>query len=177
MGLDFMEVSTKMVKKTKDLYITEVYPDFLVGRSKDLMIRGGDLYAVWDEEKNIWLTDENDILPLIDWEIKKVADELKEKGEEVQPLYLRNEKNKMIYRWHSFCQKAMKDNFHQLDNRIIFDDKIMVREDYATKCLPYHLSDEPTPAYNELTSVLYSPNFATVSSISLSIILFNKLYS
>jgi energy-coupling factor transporter ATP-binding protein EcfA2 len=157
MGLDFMEVSTKTVKKSKDLYITEVYPDFLVGRSKDLMIRGGDLYAVWDEEQNIWLTDENDILPLIDWEIKKVADELKSKGEEVQPLYLRNEKNKMIYRWHSFCQKALKDNFHQLDNKIIFDDKKMTREDYATKCLPYHLTDEPTPAYNELTSVLYSP--------------------
>ncbi len=158
MGLDFMEVSTKVVKKGKDLYVTEVYPDFLVGRSKDLMIRGGDIYAVWDEELGFWVTDENDILPLIDKEIKEVADRLREKGEEVQPLYLRNEQNKMIYRWHSFCQKAMRDNFHQLDNRIIFDDAKTCRENYATKCLPYHLESIETPAYNELTSVLYSPD-------------------
>lgn len=156
MGLDFMEVSTKTVKKNKDLYVTEVYPDFLVGRSKDLMIRGGDIYAVWDEELGFWVTDENDIIPLIDKEIKEVADRLREKGEEVQPLYLRNEKNKMIYRWHSFCQKAMRDNFHQLDNKIIFDDAKTCRENYATKCLPYHLEEIETPAYNELTSVLYS---------------------
>ena len=156
MGLDFMEVSTKPVKKGKDLY-TEVYPSFLVGRSKDLMIRGGDLYAVWDEEKCLWVTDENDITPLIDWEIKQVADELSKKGEDVRPLYLKNEDNKMIYRWHSFCQKAMRDNFHQLDNKIIFNNKKPVREDYATKCLPYHLEDIDTPAYNELVNVLYSP--------------------
>ena len=161
MGLDFMKVSTKVVKKGKDLYVTEVYPEFLVGRSKDLMIRGGDVYAVWDEELGFWITDENDIIPLIDNEIKAVAESLREKGEEVMPLYLRNESNKMIYRWHSFCQKASRDNFHQLDNKIIFDDTKTCRENYATKRLPYHLENIETPAYNQLTSVLYSPEELT----------------
>lgn len=156
MGLDFMEVSTRPVKKGKDLYLTEVYPSFLVGRSNDLMIRGGDVYAVWDEERGFWVTDENDITPLIDKEIKEVADRLEENGEQVRPLYLRNDDSKMILKWHTYCQRSMRDNFHQLDNTIIFDDVKTSRDNYSTKCVPYHLEDIDTPAYDELVSTLYS---------------------
>ena len=157
MGLDFLRVSTKSVKKGKDLYVTEVYPSFNVGRSRDLMIRGGDVYAVWDEERGFWVTDENDMTPLIDKEVKEVVDKLSEKGEEVRGLYLWDDDSKMIDKWHTYCKKSMRDNYQQLDNTIIFNDAKTCRENYATKCLPYHLEDIETPAYTELTSVLYSP--------------------
>lgn len=158
MGLDFLQVSTKSVKKGKDNYVTEVYPSFKAGITKDIMIRGKHLYAVWDEEKGFWVTDELHILPIIDREIKEVADRLSEKNpdEVIVPLYLWDTDNKQIDKWHKFCTKDMSDTFSPLDSKIIFNDVKTSRDNFATKCLPYHLEDIETPAYNELTSVLYS---------------------
>ena len=157
MGLDFMKISTKAVKKGKDQY-TEVYPSFLIQETKDLMIRGGDLYGVWDEERGYWLTNEFDVIQLIDSYIKDYADEYQKNypDEIITPLYLKYEDNKMIYKWHQYCQKGMRDSFVPLDNTIIFDNTEKKRENYATKCVPYHLEDKETPAYDKLTSVLYS---------------------
>lgn len=156
MGLDFMTVSSRLVKKGKDTYFTEVYPEFTVGRTKDLMIRGGDVYAVWDEVAGKWQTDINDILPIIDREIATYV-EKNYKDEPVIPLYLRNESNKMIYRWKQYTTKAMGDNYVQLDSNIIFDDTETKRENYSTKSLPYHLEDKETPAYTHIATTLYSP--------------------
>lgn len=158
MGLDFMSISTKVVKKGKDNYITEVYPSFLIDFTKDLMIRGGDFYAIWDEEKGYWTQNEYDAIKLIDKEVEKATNELREKypDEIIVPLYLWQEDTKMIYKWHNYCQRSMRDIYVPLDNTVIFNDSDHKRENYATKCLPYHLEDRPTPAYNELTSVLYS---------------------
>ena len=83
MGLDFMAVNTRLGKSK----ITEVYPGFMVGRSKDLMIRGGDVYAVWDDEKKVWCEGENDIIPLLDREIKNVYDEVAKYNPTAVPLY------------------------------------------------------------------------------------------
>ena len=61
---DFVAVLTK--EKTGKKGGTEVYPAFLIKKSKDLMIRGQDFYAVWLEDENRWSTDEQDALDLID---------------------------------------------------------------------------------------------------------------
>ena len=37
------------------------------------MIRGGDFYAIWNEEKGLWSTDEQDALQLIDKELDDYA--------------------------------------------------------------------------------------------------------
>ena len=48
--LDFMMISTRSTKRG----VIEVYPKFIVtSRSSDLMIRGGDFYAVWVEERGL----------------------------------------------------------------------------------------------------------------------------
>lgn len=159
MGLDFMEVNTKTVRKGKDLYITEVYPSFLVGKFKDLMIRGNNVYAVWDEEDKLWKTDELDMLPIIDREIKKYTDEYTKKSDTlVIPLYVRNADNKMIDKWHQYCKKQMNDSYSALDSNVIFDNTERKRDTYATRYLPYHLEDIETPAYTELATTLYSPD-------------------
>ena len=41
--MDFYQVRERQVKSG-----TEVYPDFIVRPSKDLMVRGGSFYAIWD---------------------------------------------------------------------------------------------------------------------------------
>ena len=68
--LDFVKISTR---KTKDY--TEVYPKFLVKKPSDLMIRGGDFYAVWVEDRGLWSTDEDDVLRLIDEELITYTEE------------------------------------------------------------------------------------------------------
>ena len=63
--LDFMTISTRSTKRGH----VEIYPKFQMVRPKDLMIRGGDFYAIWDEERKIWSTDEQDAIRLIDLEL------------------------------------------------------------------------------------------------------------
>ena len=168
MGLDFMEIRTRL-KESKSKAkndILEVYPTFLVGRTKDLMIRGSNVYAVWSEEDNKWLTDESDIIFLIDKEIYKATNEIIMKGEtaDVHPLYLRDTDTKMIKKWHEYVQKDMPDIYTPLDSNILFDNQKLKREDYATKTLPYlsNLSC-PTPRMS-LNSSSVTGFFNTMSA-------------
>ena len=68
---DFLMVSTRSTKRG----MIEIYPKFKVGKSSDLMIRGGDFYAVWIEERGLWSTDEQDVIDLIDRELDNYAKE------------------------------------------------------------------------------------------------------
>ena len=153
MGLDFMRVLTR----TNNKKILEVYPNFIIGRTKDLMTRGGDVYAVWDEELKRWLTDERDIIPLIDNEIRKEWEKAIETVPKAIPLYLSDTDTKMIDKWHKYVQRDMRDNYTPLDRKFIFDNDVPKRDNFSTINLPYHLEDIETPAYDHLTSVLYSP--------------------
>ena len=63
---DFMIVRTKSKSKGPDSGHLTYYPDFLYTPSKDLMIRGGSFYAVWDEENGIWSTEMNRLCEIID---------------------------------------------------------------------------------------------------------------
>ena len=52
---------------------TELYPGFVVGRSTDLMVRGGQFYAIWDENEGLWSTDEYCVARLVDRELYEEA--------------------------------------------------------------------------------------------------------
>ena len=71
--LDFLRVATRQPKKG----VLEIYPKFIYCPSSDLMVRGGDFYAIWDEKKNLWSTDENVAVRLIDTELEHYANEHK----------------------------------------------------------------------------------------------------
>lgn len=60
--LDFLKISARSKKQG----VTEIYPRFIINnRSTDLMIRGGDFYAVWIEESGLWSTDEQDVIQML----------------------------------------------------------------------------------------------------------------
>lgn len=152
--LDFLMISTKSPKKG----ITQVYPKFVIKKSKDLMIRGGDFYAIWVEERGLWSTDEQDALRLIDKEIRDFYEKYKaESDDNVKALYMWDAESGMIDSWHKYCQKQMRDSFHPLDEKLIFSNVETKKEDYATKKLGYPLEDGDISAYDRLMSVLYSP--------------------
>lgn len=152
--LDFLIVSTRSKKGG----VTEVFPKFVIKKSKDLMIRGGDFYAIWVEEKGFWSTDEQDALRLIDAEIKAKYEEIKgDSDDNVYPLYMWDAGSGMIDAWHKYCQKQMRDNFHPLDEKLIFSNTEIKKEDYASKRLTYPIEDGDISAYDKLISTLYSP--------------------
>lgn len=150
--LDFLKISTRSKKN-----ITEIYPKFVIKKSKDLMIRGGDFYAVWIEELGLWSTNEDDVIQLIDQELKTYKEEQKNiLGDNVKVLYLWDSETGMIDAWHKYCQKQMRDNFHMLDEKLIFANDKTCKKDYATKRLSYPLEEGSIEAYDKLMSTLYS---------------------
>lgn len=152
---DFLRISTKTPKRN----VIEVYPKFVITDSKDLMIRGGDFYAIWDEESKLWSTSEQTALRLIDREIEKYVNEHDELSfdSKVVPLYLWDSDSGMVDKWHKYCQKQMRDNFHMLDERIIFANETTKKKDYVTKRLPYPIEEGECAGYEKLISTLYSP--------------------
>ena len=82
--LDFLRVTHRPGKRG----VTEIYPKFVITRSKDLMIRGSDFYAVWLEDRGLWSTDEQDVLQLIDRELNAYAEEHKEMFESFRVLHM-----------------------------------------------------------------------------------------
>ena len=151
--LDFFMISTRSGKRG----VIEIYPKFIVKRSSDLMIRGGDFYAVWIEERGLWSTDENDAIDIIDKALDDYAEENKNRFEDkVKVLHLWDAESGMIDTWHKYCQKQMRDSFHMLDEKLIFSNTKTNKKDYASKKLNYPLENGDTPAYNKLISTLYS---------------------
>ena len=151
MHVDFLKIETRPTKKNG----VEIFPNFIVRKSKDLMIRGGDFYAVWDEERGLWSTDEEDATRLIDHELTKYKEQNPDLVK-AHVLYLHDSKSKMIDTWHHYVQKQMRDNYHSLDEKLVFADSPVNKKDYSSKRLSYSLSDCETPAWDELMTVLYS---------------------
>lgn len=151
--LDFLTIASRPTK-----FGYEVYPTFKTyPQSNDLMIRGGDFYAIWIEERGLWSTNEHDALQLIDIELDRYAIENKEKFDgRVKVLRMRDSESGMIDSWHKYCQKQLRDSFHPLDEKLIFSNTETDKDDYASKRLNYPLQKGPTPAYDKLISTLYS---------------------
>ena len=151
--LDFLMITTRQTKNGH-----EIFPRFrMYPKSQDLMIRGGDFYAVWIEERGLWSTNEQDALYLIDRELEKASDEHFERtGEKAKVLYMWDSSSGMVDNWHKYCQKQMRDSFHMLDETLIFSNTEVNKNDYSSKRLSYPLESGDCPAYEKLISTLYS---------------------
>lgn len=152
--LDFLMISTRSTKRG----VIEIYPKFIIKKSSDLMIRGGDFYAIWIEERGLWSTDEQDALILIDKYLDEYVEENKGKFEaQVKVMHMWDAESGMIDTWHKYCQKQMRDSFHQLDDTLIFANTKVSKKDYSSKRLPYPLEKGDISAWDKLISTLYSP--------------------
>lgn len=152
--LDFLKIGTRESKKDT----VEIYPIFMVKKSKDLMIRGGDFYAIWIEELNLWSTDEDDVVRLVDKELQdyKNKNESKYADKTIHVMYMWNSDTGTIAKWHAYCQKHMRDNFKMLDEHLIFANTDLKKTDYASKKLSYSLEPGDISAWDKLISTLYS---------------------
>jgi len=152
--VDFLIISTRNTKTGVD-----VYPKFrLYPKSQDLMIRGGDFYAIWVEELGLWSTNEDDALSIIDSELRKyaVAYQKEHPDAHLNVLYTWDSTTGTIDNWHKYCQRQKRDSFEMLDEVLVFSNTEANKKDYASKRLPYPLEKGNTDAYDKLISTLYT---------------------
>lgn len=155
--LDFVTIMVKPDPRRQKSSII-VYPNYIYGEHKDLMTRGGSFYAIWDDDNKKWSTNLMDVVRIID---NMLMDEyqyvkLDNPDKEVVVKLLKNDSNKMYRDLLQFF-KNCPDNYHVLNQNIIFENQEPKREDYATVKLDYKISDTPINNYEELMDVLYSP--------------------
>src|SRR3954467_15077406 len=143
--MDFYQIRVRESKE-KDL---ELYPDFVVGRSEDLMVQGGKFYAIWDPERGLWSRDEYDVQRLVDEELRQEAERLqKETG---QRYTVKSMQSFGSHSWPQFRKfmAHISDNSRPLDVKLMFANSEVKKTDYASKRLPYSLAEGPIDAWTE----------------------------
>jgi hypothetical protein len=119
------------------------------------MVRGGKFYAIWDEERGLWSTDEYDVARLVDQEMREYA---RSKAQEGQKLVVKDMLNFESGSWSVFQKYVSQvgDHYHQLDQNLTFANTEVRKKDYVSKRLPYDLAPGDYSAWDELVGTLYS---------------------
>ena len=152
--MDFYRIKERSIKRG----ITEVYVDFRVCRSKDLMVRGKSFYAIWDEGRQLWSTDEYDVQRLIDEDLTKYADKVRERTTDMVTVrYMSEFSSGAWVEFRRFLQN-ISDSSRQLDETITFSNTEVKKEDYISKRLNYPLEKGEIKAYDEIIGTLYEPD-------------------
>ena len=144
--MDFYKLRTKRSKEG-----LLVYPDFVVQSSRDLLIKGRSFYAVWDEDRGLWSRDEMDVARLVDADLYAEADKLG-----AVPLLMSSYESRSWSQYKNYIN-TLEDSGVDLDLNLTFADEVPDRKKYASKRLPYSLTDTPCPAWEELVNTLYDP--------------------
>lgn len=149
--MDFYKFRTKENKNGT----TELYPGFIVGRSTDLMIRGGKFYAVWDEDAGLWSTDEYAVARLVDKELFEEANDPKHTG---RVMIVRDMTSFESTAWSQFQKyiSQIQDNSVILDQKLTFANTAVTKSDHVSKRLPYALTPGDISAWDELVGTLYA---------------------
>lgn len=138
-----------------------VEANYLINRFTDIMIKGGDFYAIYDKSRGLWSTDINDAVEIIDGILfdyaKEIRNDPKYNGYLITVKSLRNSTSKGMLDFKQWYQKLAPDRFDWLDGKIIFANDETEKSDYATFKLPYNMAEGDTSAWDELTDKLYSP--------------------
>lgn len=150
--MDFYNIKERSIKNG----VVEIYPDFKVGRSKDLMIRGRSFYAIWDEENNLWSTDEYDVQKLVDSELIKAKEESILKTDNRVNVKLLGDYSTMSWTIFRNYLSNLSDNAKQLDTKLTFSNTDVKKKDYVSKRLNYPLEKGNCDSYDELVGTLYS---------------------
>lgn len=149
--MDFFDIKQHSTKNG----VLEVFADFKVGRSKDLMVRGKSFYAVWDEKRQLWSTDEYDVQRLVDDELMAYRDKLiSTTAGTVNAKLMSGFSSNAWVQFRNFMNH-ISDNSTQLDTRLAFANEEIHQKDYISKRLPYPLEKGPIDAYEELISTLF----------------------
>lgn len=148
MILDFVEVVPKIISKQK-IFV----PAFKNRPCSDHMVRGGDMYAVWDEAAGLWSRNKNDLVRIVDDYMREVRDST---DPEASVAYMVLSSSNSFYDYCKYCKFA-ENSYVDLDRNIIFANTPVTKEDYASFKLPYALGPGACPNYIYAMSVWFEP--------------------
>lgn len=116
------------------------------------MTRGKSFYAIWDEERGLWSTDIYDVQRLVDADLDRWN---LEHGGEYKVDYLCSDNTKIWDNFQKFIRNS-GDNYHDLDEHLVFANSPVKKKDYASRRLNYSLERGEHEAWDILTKTLYN---------------------
>jgi hypothetical protein len=151
--VDFYKIKERTVKRG----CVEIYPDFIVGRAKDIMVRGKSFYAIWDKTKGLWSTDEYEVAKIVDADLITYSEDARQRTEGL--VLTRFMSDFSTKSWSEFRKylSHISDNSHQLDEKLTFLNSEVTKKDYVSKRLNYPLEAGSFKAFDEIIGTLYDP--------------------
>lgn len=156
--LDFVHIKKYEKNKSK----TIVSPDFIITPStKDIMIRGGAFYAVWDEEAGLWTKNLYRMMEMVDKEVEqeyfRLCGNPEMFGMAYTAQYMKYESSGLLHKFIRFA-KDCNDIWTPLDQKPVFKSDPVKRSDFASFRLPYDIDPEERniEMYDKMMSTLYS---------------------
>ena len=134
-----------------------IYADPKVRGFSDLLIKGGQFYAVYDPNSHLWKRGLDDLSKEIDDDILNYAQSYEApEGMKVVPKFMNSMSNGA---WNRYLTqlKGLQDSDVQLDQKILFANDDTDRSDYASFKEEYELKESPIPNYEKLMSTIYEP--------------------
>ena len=148
--MDFIRVA---YKDNKD-GTREFYPSLQALESQDLVIRGGQFVAIWDEETGLYSRRQSHVPDIIDRAFAKMVGERLRPGDTVKKMRVFD--NQMYSKFLALV-RSIGDMGPDLDQTIVFADQTPAKADAATFKMPYSLSTKPHPAWDTILNTLYDP--------------------
>lgn len=151
--MDFYTVRRKMENRGTSMTIS---PDFKVGKFSDFMVRGKSFYAVYDESTGLWSTDEYSIRSIIDADLEEEYSKVCDRFGDIE-INVAWASSYDSGSWKKYCKwiKELPDNYHQLDDKLIFSNTEVKKSDYASHRLSYPLEEGCYDSFDEIIGTLY----------------------
>ena len=152
--MDFYKIVERYVRKDR----IEIYPDFLNKKVDDLLVRGKDFYAVWNEETGLWSTDPLDVQRAVDRDLWEYAEKKKAQGVYEGFITVKTMESDSSGSWKRFTQylKGYPDTKVRLDESLTFANTEVKKKDYVSRRLSYALEPGDFSAWDRLVGTLYS---------------------
>lgn len=154
--MDFYTIKTKKQSSNNRNSDIIVYPDFRYAGIKDLVCKGGQLYAFWMDGK--WHTDLDLLIVKIDQDIRAKKKEIEAENPHliVAARYFNDNESNIRKAFEQYTG-MMKQSEIAFNTTILFSEDIPEREDYSTNQLDYTPTEGPTEAFDEMFDLLYKP--------------------
>ncbi len=142
--MEYFDLTTKVKSG-----IMEVYPSFKINAG-DIVAKGGDFYAVYDETTKMWSREEYTVLNQVDSAIRQYIQD----NPRVNGAFLNNSESGSWNSYRKYIQ-SKPNNDVQFDSKLLFSNHKLERSDYATRVLSYSPKKGTTRSFNKILNTLY----------------------
>ena len=151
--MDFYDIRVYNRNSRNSRNVT-IEPRFIYGNSKDLAVKGGKFFAFWDGE--VWNPDFERLANIIDQSVKARYEETKQAMPEntYEMLLMEYFDSGIRAKLIDYC-KLYQNSDITFNEKILFLDDPIRREDFATTRLSYNPQPGATDNFDELFGVLY----------------------